>query len=122
VALLKLHKDQDALDAALGTDEIFGGIEDTRRQGMAIGNQAAALESLGRLDEALSAYERSAQFLADAGEGDLQSQVIKAVAAIQLRRGKLSESGIRMIGALEAKRHPSIFERLLRFFVRITPH
>ena len=122
VALLKLHRNQDALDAALGTDEVFGEIGDTRRQGMAVGNQAAALESLGRLDEALTAYERSAQLLAEAGEGDLQSQVIKAIAAIQLRQGKLSESGIRMIGALEAKRHPSIFERLLRFFVRVAPH
>jgi tetratricopeptide (TPR) repeat protein len=122
VALLKLHKDQDALDAALGTDEIFEGAGDAKRQGMAIGNQAAALESLGRLDEALAAYERSAQLLADAGEGDLRSLVLKSAAGIQLRRGKLAESGIRMIGALEAKRHPSIFERVLRFFVRVAPH
>lgn len=122
VSLLKLHRDQEALDAALGTEAIFGGIGDVRRQGMAMGNQAAALESLGRLDEALEAYEQSAQLLADAGEGDLRSLVLKAAAGIQLRRGKLSESGIRMIGALEAKRHPSIFERLLRFFVRSAPH
>ena len=122
VALLKLHKDQDALDAALGTDEVFAGIRDARRQGMAIGNEAAALENLGRLDEALTAYERSAGLLADAGEGDLRALVLKAAAGIQLRRGKVTESGIRMIGALEAKRHATIFERLLRFFVRIAPH
>lgn len=122
VALLKLRKDQAALEAALGSDEIFAGIGDSRRQGMAIGNQAAALENLGRLDEALAAYEHSAQLLAEAGEGDLRALVLKAAAGIQLRRGKVTESGIRMIGALEARRHPSIFERVLRFFVRIAPH
>ncbi len=122
VALLKLGRNQEALDAAAGTDEIFGSIADGKRQGMAIGNQAAALESLGRADEALAAYERSAEILGEAGEGDLRSLVLKAAAGIRLRQGKLAESGIRMLGALEAKKHPSIFERVLRFLVRVAPH
>lgn len=122
VALLKLKRNQAALDAAHGTDEVFARLGDRRREGMAIGNQAAALESLGRTDEALAAYERSAQVLADAGEGDLRSLVLKAAAEIKLRQGRLADSGIQMIGALEAKRHPTIFERVLRFLVRIAPH
>lgn len=122
VGLLKLKKNQEALEAVAGTDEVFASIGDPKRQGMAIGNQATALENLGRLEEALSAYERSAQLFADAGEGDLRALVLKAAAGIQLRKGKLTESGIRMIGALEAKRHPSIFERVLKFLVRVTPH
>ncbi len=122
VALLKLRRNEEALEAALGTEEVFGSIGDGKRQGMAIGNQAAALESLGRLDDALSAYERSAQILGEAGEGDLRSLVLKAAAGIRLRQGKLAESGIRMLGALEAKKHPSIFERVLKFLVRVAPH
>ncbi len=122
VALLKLRKNQAALEAALGTDDVFLGIKDLRRQGMAIGNQATALESLGRNDEALAAYERSAQILGEAGEGDLRSLMLKSAAGIQLRRGKMTDSGVRMIGALEAKQHPSIFERVLRFLVRVAPH
>ncbi len=122
VALLKLNRNQEALDAALGTDEAFAGIGDAKRQGMAIGNQAAALEALGRLDEALAAYERSAQIFSEAGEGDLRALVLKAAAGIQLKQGKVTDSGIRMLGALEAKRHPSIFERVLRFLVRVLPH
>lgn len=122
VAMLKLGKNQESLEAARGTDEIFGEVGDRKRQGMAIGNEAAALEGLGRLDEALAAYERSAEVLSEAGEGDLRSLVLKAAAGIRLRQGKLGESGIRMIGALESKKHPSIFERVLRFLVRVTPH
>ncbi len=122
VTLLKLKRNQAALDEALGTDEVFAAIGDARRQGMALGNQATALENLGRLDEALAAYERSAQILGEAGEGDLRSLVLKGIAGIQLKQGKLTNSGIRMIGALEAKRNPTVFERVLRFLVRVLPH
>jgi tetratricopeptide (TPR) repeat protein len=118
VALLQAGKAQNALDATLGTEEVFAKLKDLKRQGMAVGNQAAALEALGRKDEALAAYERSAQIFADAGEGDLRSMVMKSAAAIKLKNGKVAESAFRMIGSLEAKDKPSIFERILKFFLR----
>jgi tetratricopeptide (TPR) repeat protein len=117
VALLKLGNGQAALDAALGTEQIFAGASDLRRQGMALGNQAAALEALKRWDEALDAYDRSAGVFAEAGEGELRSMVMKSAAAIKLRRGKVSESAFKMIGSLEAKDKPSIFERILKFIL-----
>ncbi len=46
VALLQLGKSQESLDVALGTDDIFAKAGDLKRQGMALGNQAAALEAL----------------------------------------------------------------------------
>ncbi len=122
VALLKLGRHQESYEAARGTDEVFGNIGDRKRQGMAIGNEAAALEGLGRLEEALAGYERSAQILGEAGARDLKALVLQGAAGIRLRQGKVTESGIRMIGALESKEHPSIFERLLRFLLRVAPH
>jgi tetratricopeptide (TPR) repeat protein len=119
VALLKMGKPQEALDAAFGTQEIFAHAGDLKRQGMAIGNQAAALEALKRYDEAFAAYEESAGIFADAGEGDLRSMVLKAGAGIKLKRGKVTDSAIKMIGSLEAKEKPSIFERILKFLLRI---
>ncbi len=118
VALLQLGNAQEALDAALGTDDIFAKAGDLKRQGMAIGNQAAALEALKRFDEALTAYERSASVFAEAGEGDLRALVLKSAAGIKLKKGKVSESVFKMIGSLEAKQNPSIFERILRAAVR----
>ncbi len=56
VALLKLGRAQAALDAAAGTDQVFAGIGDARRQAMALGNQAAALEDLQRWDDAVATY------------------------------------------------------------------
>ncbi len=117
VALLKLGRGQAALDAALGTEQIFARASDLKRQGMALGNQAAALEALKRWDDALEAYDGSAGLFAEAGEGEMRSMVLKAAAAIKLRRGKVGESAIKMIGSLEAKENPSIFERVLKFLL-----
>jgi tetratricopeptide (TPR) repeat protein len=119
VTLLKLGRAREALAAAIGTDEIFAAAGDVRRQGIALNNQAAAYEQLGSAEEALSAYERSSELLGKAGENGLRQEVLKAAAALQLRRGRLGDSGIRMIGVLEAKEHPSLFERILKFALRV---
>jgi tetratricopeptide (TPR) repeat protein len=119
VALLKAGQGQAALDAVLGTDQVFAEANDLKRQGMAFGNQAAALEALKRWDDALAAYERSGELFAQAGEGDLRALVLKSAAAIKLRRGKVTESAFKMIGSLDAKDKPSIFERMLRSILRL---
>jgi tetratricopeptide (TPR) repeat protein len=120
VALLQSGKPQEALDAALGTDEYFASINDVTKQAMALGNQAAALEALNRLEEAIQKYERSAELFGLAGEGDMRAMVMKSAAAIKLKTGKVTDSAFKMMGALEAKDNPSIFERILKFFMRFT--
>ena len=121
VALLQAGDARAALEAAAGTEEIFARAGDLKRQGMAAGNQAAALEGLKAFDEALSAYERSARLFADANEGDLRSMVLKSAAGIKLKRGKVGESALNMIGSLEAKQRPSLFDRILKFLLRFRP-
>lgn len=121
VSLLQAGKAKDALQAALGTDQVFAAAADTRRQAMALGNQAAALEALGRADEALETYARSAVLFEQAGEGDMQAMVKKSMAAIQLKRGRVVDSAFNMVGSVEAKRRPSLFERILRFLLRFKP-
>jgi tetratricopeptide (TPR) repeat protein len=118
VALLKQGRGQAALDAVLGTEQVFAGAGDLKRQAMALGNRAAALEALKRWDEALTAYEQSGELFAQAGEGDLRAMVLKSAAAIKLRTGKITDSAFKMIGSLEAKEKPSIFERLLKSILR----
>jgi tetratricopeptide (TPR) repeat protein len=118
VALLQTGKALEALDAAANTDEIFAAAQDTKRQAMALGNQAAALDALHRYEEALVKYERSADLFAQANEGDMRAMVLKSAAAIKLKTGKITESAFKMIGSLDAKEKPSIFERIMKFFVR----
>jgi tetratricopeptide (TPR) repeat protein len=119
VALLEAGKAQEALTAAKSCEAVFAAANDKKRQAMAIGNQAAALEALERFDEALAFYDLSATLFTEAGESDLRASVLKSSAAIKLRRGQLGQAGLSMIDALEAKDNPSLFERILKFILRL---
>ena len=121
VALLKAGNAQAAYEAAAGTDEIFAQAGDVNRQAMAFGNQAAALEALKKLDQALEAYERSAALFAEAGESEMRSMVLQSAAAIKLRRGKVVDSALSMIGSVESTKKPNLIQRFLRFLLRIKP-
>jgi tetratricopeptide (TPR) repeat protein len=121
VTLLQAGKPQEALQAALGTDEVFASALDIKRQAMALGNQAAALEALHRSDEALETYKRSAVLFEQAGEGDMLSLVKKSMAAIHLKRGRVTESALNMVGSVEVRSKPTFFERILRFLLRFRP-
>lgn len=121
VSLLKDDQPQQALDAAAGTDKIFESHADVNRQAMALGNQAAALEALKRFDEALPLYERAAELFEQAGEKDMRSLVLKSVAAIRLKQGKLNEAGMEMLGSLGAVEKPNFLQRILKFLLRFKP-
>jgi tetratricopeptide (TPR) repeat protein len=121
VALLQAGKPREALEAALGTDQVFAEANDLKRQAMALGNQAAALEALKRYDEAIVCYEKSASLFSQADEGDMQAMVMKSAAALKLKSGKITDSAFKMMGALEAKQKPTLFERILKFLIRMKP-
>jgi tetratricopeptide (TPR) repeat protein len=121
VALLQAGKSREALDAALGTDQVFEAAADLKKQAMALGNQGAALEALHRYDDALETYGRAEALFSQIGEGDMLSLVKKSVAAIRLKRGDVLQSAINMVGSVEAKPRPSFFERILKFLIRLKP-
>jgi len=119
VALLQAGNAQAAYEAAAGTDEVFAQAGDVNRQAMAFGNQASALEALKKFDEALQAYERSAELFAEAGNGDMRSLVLQSAATIKMRRGKMVDSALSMIGSVESTSKPNLFQRFLRFLIRL---
>jgi tetratricopeptide (TPR) repeat protein len=118
VALLQAGKAQESLVAAQDTDQVFARAKDIKRQGMALGNQAAALEALKRYDEAVKKYDLAAQLFEQSGEGDLRALVMKSSAAIKLKTGKVTDSAFKMMGSLEAKENLNVFERILKFLLR----
>ncbi|MBE7436409.1 MAG: hypothetical protein HS100_21010 [Anaerolineales bacterium] len=119
VALLQAGKPQEALDAALDTDKIFASGNDVKRQAMALGNQASALEGLHRYDEAIALYERSAELFSSVNEGDLRAMVLKSAAGLKLKAGRITESAFKIMGSVDAKQNPTFFERIMKFFLRI---
>jgi tetratricopeptide (TPR) repeat protein len=118
VALFQAGRPKEALEAVGNTDEYFAGQNDLRRQAMALGNQAAALDALHRYDEAIKKYERSADLFADVKDGDMRAMVLKSAAAIKLKTGRITDSAFKMIGSLDAMDKPSLFQRFMRFIFR----
>jgi tetratricopeptide (TPR) repeat protein len=104
VALLQNGNAQAAYDMVIGTDEVFAAEGDKKRQGMALANQASALEALTRKKEAIDLYERSASLLAEAGENNLRADVMRSISAIQVGQGKFVDAVMSMQdGVIEVK-------------------
>ncbi|HXF85998.1 MAG TPA: hypothetical protein VNK49_11480 [Anaerolineales bacterium] len=119
VALLQAGKAREALEVLEGTEEIFQRAGDLKRQGMAVGNRAAALEGLKKWKEALAEYDRAASLFEQAGEGDMHSVVRKAAANLNLKHGRVIASQMDVYDSLRLVKKPSIAQRLMKFLMRI---
>ncbi|MEW5830872.1 MAG: hypothetical protein AB1846_18425 [Chloroflexota bacterium] len=118
VSLLQAGQPESALDVVQDTDKIFAQAGDLRRQGLSLGNRAAALEALGRTDEAARDYDQAADLLERAGERDLRAMLLKSRAALDLKRGKVTDSAINMMEHLTSLEKPTFFQRILKFLLR----
>ncbi len=121
VALLKSGKAQAALEAAQGTESVFSASGDFRRQGMALANQASALDALKRKDEAAERYHQAADALEKAGEGDLRADIMQLLSFYYLRRRKFYDALISLQSGLAGVKDPTLrqrFTKQLLFAVR----
>ena len=119
VALLQAGRAKEALDVTEGTEQVFEQAGDLKRQGLAVGNRAAALEGLKNWREALAEYERAASLLEQAGEGDMHSVVRKAAANLNLKLGRFTESQMDVLDSLRLAEKPTLTQRLMKFLLRI---
>ena len=118
VALLKAGKPQLAFEAVLGTDQIFLENGDRKRQAMAYGNIAAALEDLQRYDEAFEYYQRSSDILKELGERQLRAYVLDRISALQVRSGKRLEALVTKESAIDSKNKLSLIDRVLKGLIK----
>lgn len=119
VAYLKGENAQAALEAAKGTENVFASKGDTKRQAMALGNQAAALDNLKRVDEALATYEKSAALLKEAGEFELRAHVLQAISSLQLRKRQYLEAYATLRAGIMGLKKPNFKQRLLKSLIQI---
>ena len=119
VALLQAGKTKEAFQVTDGTEEIFQQAGDLKRQGIAVGNRAAALEGLKKWNEALAEYDRAAKILEEAGAGDMHSVVRKAAANLNLKRGHITDSQMDVYDSLRLVEKPSLTQRIMKFLMRI---
>ena len=114
VAFLQAGDAAKALQAAAGTDQVFALAGDVRLQAMALGNQAAALEELGRHPEALDLYQQASALLKSTGETEMRSTILKRISSLKMRSGKALESLAAMDAALTDVKPGTSKEKLLR--------
>ena len=124
VVLLKSGEPRQALDAVAGTAAVFEAAGDPLRHAQAIGNEAAALEGVGRLDEAEHHYRQAVDSLRRLGEHEAEAETWQALAALLLRRGRPVEAASSAQAGLEASPRPGWrrwMRALLRFLSRLRP-
>jgi tetratricopeptide (TPR) repeat protein len=114
VVLLRDKQPQVALKVSQGTDKIFAETGDDRRQGMALANQASALEALKRNKEAIDFYKRAGEALDKAGEIELRLEVMQLLAALYLRCFKLYDAIITLQSGLIAIKNPTPKQRFMK--------
>ena len=114
VAQLQAGNASAALAEVDGTPEIFAAFGDLCRQAMAVGNRAAALQGLNRVDEALAGYELSADLFYQAREPDLRMHALKAMSALQLESGRRLQALATMKGGLDDLKKPTLKQRFLQ--------
>ena len=119
VAYLKGGDAKAALEAALGTENIFALYGDVKCQAMALGNQAAALERLKRFEDAMAAYEKSSELLKEAGETELRAYVLQAISTLQLRQRHYLEAYATMRAGIMGLKKPNFRQRFLKTLIQI---
>ena len=119
VSLLQAGDAREALQAAQGLEQVFAQAGDIRRQALAIGNEAAALDALNQHKPALEKYQQCADLLKQAGDHESRALVLKSISQIQLRTGHHLEALASMDAAIDNRKHPSLVERVLKKLLKI---
>lgn len=114
VTMLRDKQPQAALDAARGTEGIFIEAGDARREGIALANQASALEALKRHKESIDYYSRAGAALEKAGEVDFRLEVMQLLAALHLRRFKIFDAIITLQSGLAGIKNPTPRQRFMK--------
>lgn len=100
VAYLMLGDHQKAYQLAKDTHLIFEQANDDKNCGLALGNQASALEHLGEKKSALALYQKSIPYLEKAGEKESKAYILKRISSLQIQQGNQLEALGNMTAAL----------------------
>ncbi|MCX6054002.1 MAG: tetratricopeptide repeat protein [Chloroflexi bacterium] len=118
VVLLELKKPDEALSMVQGTAQFFFESGDRQKQAMALGNQAAALQALGKLAESLSLYETSAEVFNEIHNQKMRVIILKKISDLQLRTGKQYQALASLEASYDNQEQKTIRQKVLKGFLR----
>jgi len=119
VTLLQAGDPEGAIKAVEGTIQVFAEAKDLKRQAMAIGNHASAVEALGNKEQAEDLYWESANLLKSIGEMDLHASVLQSISKLQLRSGRYMEAIASMQSGLEDVEKPTFRQRMVKKLLQV---
>lgn len=119
VCLLRAGKKQEAYDIVTDTYQVFAEHADTRRKALALGNEASALEALGRREAAMELFKQSAQAFQEIGDDESFATVSTNLAKMQMTSGKFVDGVLTMWVGLSGLKNPSMSQRILKFLYSI---
>ena len=121
VALLRAKDARGALAILQGTEQVFAGAGDARRQGMALANRAAALQVLKRYKESIESYKQAGDALQKAGEMNLRVDVMQQLSWLYLRRFKFYDALVTLQSGLAGVKDLNFKQRLMKkiLFIRL---
>ena len=117
VVLLELKKPEEALRVLQGTDVTFAEGNDKKRQAMALGNIATALQMNGELVEALTRFEQSAELFREINDPELRSITLKKISNLQLKTGKQFQALASLDASYDQSEKKSVKDRILQSFL-----
>ena len=119
VALLKAKKPSLALEAVQGTDLVFQEGGDLLKQGMALANQATALQEMGEKQKAIDDFNRAAEIFKQNGEKEMYLQTKQSVSALKMKTRNVIGALFSMQEGLDELEKPNLRQKLLRSLLRI---
>lgn len=114
VAYLMISDYKKAYEMAKDTHIVFENYNDLRNCGLALGNQATALEYLGEKALALELFTKAKEYLEEAGDKESKAYVLKKISALQIQQGKQFEALGSMASALDNIPKLSTSEKILK--------
>lgn len=117
VALLRARQISAAFEAARGTEKVFAKAGDHKRQGIALANQASALEGMHQPKTAIAYYRQAADAFEQADEGDLRAEVMQLLSMLYFRRGKFIDAVISLQSGIAGAKNPTPRQRFMKKFL-----
>lgn len=114
VARLQAGDAAGALEVVEGTDTVFAEAGDLRRQAMALGNCATALDELKETARAETRYIAAIDLFERCGETEMRALLLKRLSALQMRSGRQVQAMASMQSALDGEVKLTTREKLLK--------
>jgi len=114
VSLLFGGNARQAYEAAAGTADVFQAHNDKKRQAMALGNAAQALEGLKDYPKAAELYGQATDLLKGENQGEIRSMLLHRKAGVEAKLGETFSSAASLAASIDEKPKPGMKDKLLK--------